>query len=258
MKAIEVFNLHFSYDKTPTQWLLNGINFTVSPGECVAMIGRNGAGKSTLVKLICNQLQAQSGLVKINGRRSDKLTAAERAVMLSVVQQGIYSDFPFKVREVAAMSRVMRHGWLGRLTEEDNSAVEQALAACGLSGFEERIFSELSGGERQLVMLAGVLAQDSGILLLDEPTSAMDLGRSVEVMKLLNCWCRERNYAMLIISHNLELMARYVDRMVALKNGNIISDGPPRQVITPELIYDLYGFTPKIMSGDCGEVLLSY
>ena len=141
MKAIEVFNLHFSYDKTPTQWLLNGINFTVSPGECVAMIGRNGAGKSTLVKLICNQLQAQSGLVKINGRRSDKLTAAERAVMLSVVQQGIYSDFPFKVREVAAMSRVMRHGWLGRLTEEDNSAVEQALAACGLSGFEERIFS---------------------------------------------------------------------------------------------------------------------
>ena len=132
------------------------------------------------------------------------------------------------------------------------------MAACGLSGFEERIFSELSGGERQLVMLAGVLAQDSGILLLDEPTSAMDLGRSVEVMKLLNCWCRERNYAMLIISHNLELMARYVDRMVALKNGNIISDGPPRQVITPELIYDLYGFTPKIMSGDCGEVLLSY
>ncbi|MCE7081299.1 heme ABC transporter ATP-binding protein [Streptomyces sp. ST2-7A] len=209
----------------------------VVAGEVLVLIGPNGAGKSTLLSVLAADTLPDAGEVLLDGRPVTGWRPRELALRRSVLPQAAALSFPFPVVEVVRMGRAPRAGTPAE--ERDDAVVAAAMAAAEVSAFAGRSFAELSGGERARVALARVLAQRAPLMLLDEPTAALDLRHQELVLRL----CRQRaaaGEAVVVVLHDLALAAAYADRVVVLHDGRIAADGPPAEVLTEELIGRVY------------------
>ncbi|MFL9653315.1 heme ABC transporter ATP-binding protein [Streptomyces sp. PB17] len=217
--------------------VLDGVDVDVRAGEVLALVGPNGAGKSTLLGALAADVPAAGGVVRVHGRPVADWSAHELALRRAVLPQSASLSFPFAVAEVVRMGRAP---WTGGDREaEDDAAVAEAMARTEVAGFAERPFSALSGGERARVALARVLAQRAPLLLLDEPTAALDLRHQELVLRL----CRERaraGDAVVVVLHDLALAAAYADRVAVLRAGRIAAGGPPAEVFAEGLLSEVY------------------
>ncbi|MET8423461.1 heme ABC transporter ATP-binding protein [Nocardia sp. NPDC004860] len=217
--------------------VLEGIDFPVIAGQIVALVGPNGAGKSTLLAALAGELELSGGSVELDGHALTHWSHLDMARRRAVLPQSHTVGFPFRAREVVAMGR---SPWARTDRQDhDDEAIAAAMAATDVERFAERPFPALSGGERARVALARVLAQDTATLLLDEPTAALDLGHQEQVLRL----ARERataGVAVVVVLHDLGVAAAYADRVAVLEAGRIAADGPPRQILTPELLSRVY------------------
>ncbi|MYV57694.1 heme ABC transporter ATP-binding protein [Streptomyces sp. SID3212] len=217
--------------------VLTGIDLTSRAGEVLALVGPNGAGKSTLLAALAADLAPAAGEVRIHGRDARAWSAPELALRRSVLPQTAVLAFPFTVEEVVRMGRAP---WSGTArADEDDAVVAEAMAATEVTPFAGRVVSTLSGGERARVALARVLAQRTPLLLLDEPTAALDLRHQELVLRV----CRARataGDAVVIVLHDLGLAAAYADRAAVLHDGRMAAEGPPDQVFEETLLTHVY------------------
>ncbi|MYU21399.1 heme ABC transporter ATP-binding protein [Streptomyces sp. SID8352] len=225
--------------------VLDGVGVAVRAGEVLALVGPNGAGKSTLLGALSADVPAAGGVVRVHGRPVDDWSAPELALRRAVLPQSASLSFPFPVEEVVRMGRAP---WAGTDREdEDDAVVADAMARTEVSGFAGRPFSALSGGERARVALARVLAQRAPLLLLDEPTAALDLRHQELVLRL----CRERAHAgdaVVVVLHDLGLAAAYAHRVAILCAGRVRAEGPPAGVFSDELLSEVYDQPVEVLA----------
>ncbi|MGA5124328.1 heme ABC transporter ATP-binding protein [Streptomyces pseudogriseolus] len=216
--------------------VLTDVDVRVRAGEVLALVGPNGAGKSTLLSVLAADLPPAAGSVRIHGRDAAEWSAPELALRRAVLPQSATLSFPFTVADVVRMGRAP---WTGARPEEDEAAVAEAMAATEVTAFAGRPFSALSGGERARAALARVLAQHAPLLMLDEPTAALDLRHQELVLRL----CRERaraGDAVVVVLHDLGLAAAYAHRVAVLGSGRVEAEGPPEDVFTESLLTRVY------------------
>lgn len=217
--------------------IVRDVSLHVAHGELVGLLGPNGSGKSTLLRMIYRTLKPASGSVCVNGRDVWRSSARDNARAMAVLAQENPSEFELRVRDVVLMGRTPHQSPFARDSEEDFRLVAQALQRVDAQALSERIFSTLSGGEKQRVLMARALAQQAPLLILDEPTNHLDVRHQFELMNLI----RSLGLTALAALHELPLAAHYCDRLYLLKEGALVAQGTPTQVLTPETIADVYG-----------------
>jgi len=226
--------------------VLHDVSLAVHAGECVALVGPNGAGKSTAVAAAVGDLAASEGSVHLSGRDRTSLSAREQARLRAVMTQQTTVAFGFTVREVVAMGR---EPWRSLPeSERDDDAVLDALREADIEYLADRPCQSLSGGEQARVALARTLAQETPIVIWDEPTSALDLRHQMDALRCLRARV-DHGTAALIVVHDLTLAALVADRIAVLRDGNVVADGPPAQVLTPALIHEVYRVPVSVMTG---------
>lgn len=221
--------------------VLQGVDLTLAPGQMMALIGRNGSGKSTLLRCLAGALAPLAGEIVLQGALLTRVERRTRARILAVVPQELRVPFPFSVREVVELGRAPYAGFLALPSPEDRLAVESALHATSLIELAERPFQQLSGGEHQRVALAMALAQQPRVLLLDEPTTHLDIAHQMDFLALVRCLCAEQGLAVLAAIHDINLTALYFDRLAVLADGALLVSGAPWDVITEELVARAFG-----------------
>jgi iron complex transport system ATP-binding protein len=227
--------------------ILRDINLHVRPGEVLAIVGPNGVGKSTLIKTAAGTLKPRKGAVRIGGEDLADLRAAERARRVSVVGQALNLPPAFSALDVVMMGRTPYLGWFEREGERDREIALQAMERTETAALAQRPISELSGGERQRVLIARALAQNAPIMLMDEPTAHLDLRHQDAQLKLVRRLVEEDGLAVLIALHDLNLVARFADRVALLSTGTIHVEGFPEQVLTPDHLAAVYGIEIHVM-----------
>ena len=237
MKRLEAAHVDFAYAAQP---ILRDVSLTVAAGEMAALVGPNGAGKSTLLKILSGYLRPQRGAVACNERPLADWAPAELARHLAVAPQSSAFHFPFTVAQYVLLARHPHRGWSPFDREPDQAAARAALAAMDIENLAERNVLELSSGERQRAVVAAALAQEPETLLLDEPTSSMDLRHQTALLTALGRRNREHGLTVLLVTHDLNLAARYCPRVILLARGGIVADGPPAEVLQPALLRDVY------------------
>lgn len=235
---IEANNLKFGY--TPDNLFLKDLSLGVQSADFLGLIGPNGSGKTTILKLLSGFFKPFSGKVFVKGQEIVHLNARARARIMAVVPQFVMSPMPYTVRQVVEMGRTSRLPLFSPLSNEDHEKVEKAISDMDLDALKFHRFNELSGGERQRTIIAAALAQEPELLLLDEPTAALDLGHKIKLMRILKK-LQSDGIAVMVISHDIELMARYCERLVLLHQGIVIAGGRASEVIRPDLIKQAYG-----------------
>lgn len=217
--------------------ILHGVGLAVEPGQVVALLGPNGAGKSTLLAAACGDVPTASGEVRLSGRPLGAWSTVELARRRAVLLQRVNVSFPFTALQVVTMGRAP---WAGTSAQDaDDQAVAEAMAACDVEHLAERQFTTLSGGERARVALARVLAQGTDLLMLDEPTAALDLHHQELVL------ARARRHAqggggVVVVLHDLTLAAAWADRVIVLDRGRVAAAGAPRDVLTAGTLSQVY------------------
>lgn len=220
--------------------ILTDVSVDVAPGTFTGLLGANGAGKTTLLRLMLGLLNPTHGTVMLGGRPIAGMTRRTLASQIAYVPQAHVAAFPFTVAEVVAMGRTPAIGWNARPTETDRKKVADALSRTGMTGFADRSYAALSGGERQAVLIARALAQGARILLLDEPTASLDVGQTFRVMQMLAALARE-GYAILMSVHQPELALNWCNRALILQAGQILAQGAPSETLTAEKLTAVYG-----------------
>jgi iron complex transport system ATP-binding protein len=231
----------------PDRPVLGDISLTVEPGQVFAIVGPNGVGKSTLIKAASGILPLHAGAIWVRGRSITALSASERARQVAVVPQATNVPPAFTARQVVAMGRTAYLGWLEREGVSDREQTAAALERTGTAELAERPMGELSGGERQRVLIARALAQATAVMLLDEPTAHLDLRHQDRVLKLIRDLAHEEGLAVLIALHDLNLVARFADRVALLSSGAVRKQGLPREVLTPTDLAAAYGIEIHVM-----------
>lgn len=221
--------------------ILRDISFSVEPGEIVAVVGPNGVGKSTLIKAVSGVLQLSSGSIEIRRSALERMSTAERARLVSVVPQAASLPGGYAVRDIVLMGRTPYLGWLERESTQDFKIVDRAMRQTEIEELADRLVGELSGGEQQRVLIARALAQDSPVMLLDEPTAHLDLRHQDRLLGLIRRLARDRDLGVLAALHDLNLVARLADRVLLLSGGTIKKRGRPAEVLTPEELEAVYG-----------------
>ncbi|WP_049564397.1 ABC transporter ATP-binding protein [Nonomuraea sp. SBT364] len=232
--------------------IVQGADLEVGEGELVGLIGPNGCGKSTLLRSVYRALRPTTGLIAVDGDELVRLPSREAARRVAVVPQETPDDLDFTVAEVVHMGRTPHKRALDRTTRDDERICADALTRTGMAHAADRRYAVLSGGEKQRVLIARALAQRSGLLLLDEPTSHLDIRHQLEVLHLV----RELEVSTLAVLHDLNQAATYCDRLYVMSAGRIIAGGPPADVLTAELIGEVFGVraAPVRLNGSLGFV----
>lgn len=220
--------------------ILQNIDFTLSTGDFIGIVGPNGAGKTTLLRLISGVIHPDEGEILIEGKNTKTLNYRKLASKVAVVPQNTFINFPFTVFEIVLMGRTP---YLGRFEQEKKEDLEKAKECMNLTGIwhlRERKVTEISGGELQRAVIAQALAQDTPLLLLDEPTAHLDVNHELEVISLISRLNKEKGKAVILVSHDLNLAARYCERLILLKEGKIFAQGKVEKVLTAENIRSVY------------------
>lgn len=247
---IHVNDLSFGY--RANKLILENISFLIEPGDCLAILGNNGAGKSTLLKCMNHILTPHSGSVMLNGENLLTMSNLETARRMSFVAQksGISA---MTVYDTVLLGRkpYMKFG----ATQKDYEIVEHVLKKLGLTAMADRYITEMSGGEQQKVMLARALAQEPKMMLLDEPTSNLDLHNQYEVMKIVSNVCLEQSIAAIVVIHDLNLALRYCNKFIFLKDKHIYAIGG-NEILTEETISDVYEIPVKILEFNNQKIVM--
>ena len=254
--AIQIENLVLALNGTP---ILCDISFSVEKGEYVSIIGPNGAGKTSLLRCLLG-MYPHSGTARIDGKESTAYESRELAKMISYVPQTHDIEFPLTVYDFVMMGRYPYLKPLSGESREDIEAVEQALEVTETGAFRKRTLRTLSGGERQKVYIAAALAQETPIILLDEPGTFLDYRHQTDVMKLLKRINIECNTTILAVNHDLNSAAHWSDRLIGLKDGQVFCSGTPNEILQPEQLASLFD-TPflrkETLVPDTGKIYLS-
>ena len=221
------------------------VSVSVVPGRLLAVAGPNGAGKTTLLRLLAGSLRPKGGDVRLDERLLDEFGDRERARALAVVPQSESSPYPVTVREMVGMGRYAHLGSWESATSRDRAVVESALERCALVPFAGRQLDRLSGGERQRARIARALAQEAPVLLLDEPAAGLDLRYRMELFHLLR-ELRDDGLAVLVITHDLNLAARFADRLLLLDRGRVRASGAPAAVLSREMLEEVYEWPLRV------------
>jgi iron complex transport system ATP-binding protein len=237
-RSLSVDRVTFGYDGWP---VLEDVSLEVTENERVAVVGANGAGKTTLLKLMANLLRPRAGAIRLAGQDVGRVPRPALAKQLGMVPQDLALPFSLTVRDLVECGRTAYLTWFSGLTATDRHAVDAALASTGTTALSHRSLGELSGGERQRAVIAMVLAQEPGILLLDEPTQHLDLTRQGEVLELIVALGRERRMSVVATMHDLNLAAQYFDRLIVLAGRGVAADGPPSRVMRADVLEAAYG-----------------
>ena len=219
---------------------LRDVSFQIQPGEILGVIGPNGAGKTSLVRAISGVLPLAAGQISMDGRDLGRLSEMERARQLAVVPQARNLPGAFTVWEMVLLGRTPHLGWLGSLSPQDEEITRQAMRRTDTLALAERRLGELSGGEQQRVLMARALAQTAPILLMDEPTTHLDLQYQVALMDLARSLAEQEKLAILVCLHDLNLVARYARRVALLVEGRLQAIGTPEEVLTAERLSQVY------------------
>jgi iron complex transport system ATP-binding protein len=226
---------------SPEAPVVDSVSLEVMKGEVLGLLGPNGSGKTTLIRLLAGVLPAATGVVTLSDRPIGSYSRRAIARRLAVVPQETHSTFDYSVLDIALMGRYPHLGPFEMEGEEDVRIAREALAATGTADFESRSFATLSGGEKQRVAIASALAQSPDVLLLDEPTSSLDLAYQCQIAALLTTLNRERGTTLIVSTHDLNLAAAVCDRVVLLARGTIAAEGAVADVLTPSNIRAVYG-----------------
>ena len=235
-EVIRVEDLDFTIE---TSKILSQVSLSVSKNEFVGLIGPNGSGKSTILKNIYRQYSPSSGAVYLNGKDIYRMKSKEVAQQMAVVAQENQPDFDFSVREMVMMGRYSRKKMFEQDDERDLEITEKALSMVGMQGTEERSFLSLSGGEK----LAMAFAQESSLIILDEPTNHLDIGYQLYIMEIMRQF---EDKTIFTSVHDMNLAARYCDRVILLQKGKIIANGTPEEVLTVERIRSVFHVNTEI------------
>lgn len=227
--------------------IINGLSLNLSKPEIVTIIGPNGSGKSTLLKALSRLLEPTKGTVYLNCKDINKMSTEEVAKTISVMAQSAQAPPGITVEELIRYGRMPYQGFFEGLGKKDLEAVEKAIAFTELEKFRDRPIMALSGGERQRCWLAMALAQEPEILLLDEPTTYLDVHHQLELMELVVKLHKEKAITIIMVLHDLNHAARYSERLIALKKGKIMADGPTEKVFTEATIQQLYNVEAVIL-----------
>lgn len=234
---VEAIGIGYSYDMRPA---LAGVSAVMESGLLTGIIGPNGSGKSTLLRILGSVARPETGKVLYGGADISSMPPMHRARMVGAVLQDSGAQFGFTVREVVEMGRFPHRGLLGRTDAGDRRAVLEAMGKAGVLQFENRPITALSSGERQRVLIARALAQTPSVLLLDEPTSHLDISYQLEIMEMLRSLAKS-GVTIAIVMHDLNLAGLYCERLIAMKQGSVVASGTADEVLTPENILEIYG-----------------
>lgn len=242
---LHTHNLSLSYDAQAV--IVHELSLRIAPGTITALVGPNGCGKSTLLRGLSRLLKPAGGHVYLDGRDIHALKAKDLARQLGILPQSPVAPEGLTVHELVAQGRYPHQSWFQQWSREDERIVQDALATTNLTMFADRPVDTLSGGQRQRAWIAMALAQQTDVLLLDEPTTYLDLAYQMDVLDLLD----ELNAAgrtIVMVLHDLNQAARYADTMVALRGGQIVAQGAPERVMTPEIIWQVFGLRAEVMA----------
>ena len=248
---IEARDIHFAYRG---RRVLTGATLSLAPGELVCLLGANGAGKSTLLKILLGLLKPAAGKVSLGGTPIAGMDRRKLAQCLAYVPQVHAAPFPYTVREVALMGRLPVTGMFRAAHAADHQAVQRALDHLAIGPLADRPYTEVSGGERQLALIARALAQDARLLVMDEPLAGLDYGHQVRLLARLESLAEE-GYGVLMTTHDPDQPLHGCQRVAMLIDGCIASVGTPADVLTPEAIYQLYGIRVDLLRAADGNGL---
>ncbi|WP_332898061.1 ABC transporter ATP-binding protein [Haladaptatus sp. CMSO5] len=212
----------------------------IPAGEVTALVGPNGSGKSTLLKGMAKQLSLDRGHILIDGADVHSLGSKELAKKLGLLSQEHESPGSLTVEDLVYHGRYPHRGFFETVTETDHEAVERAIDLAGVTEIRDEELGSLSGGQKQLAWIAMVLAQDTDVLLLDEPTTYLDLHHQLRVMEVIRTLKAERDVTIAVVLHDIGMAARFADNLIAMKDGALYDWGPPREVVTNELLADVF------------------
>lgn len=245
MSSIYFQNVSFSYNGA--RKVLNNINLSIDSNEMVGLLGPNGSGKTTLLKLASGILHPDKGTILLDNSDIRHINKRKIARKTAVVPQYFYMPFAFTVSETVVLGRTPFIRFLSGEKENDRQIVKQAMELTGISNLKDRIFNELSGGERQKAILALAMAQQPKLLLLDEPTAHLDINHQIELLQLIHKLNREQGITVISVMHDLNLASLYFDRLILLKDGSIYADGSPANILTEKIINDVFSTTVHLM-----------
>lgn len=241
---LNIENLSLAYGGVP---VLSDFSLQLQPGEVLGLIGPNGAGKSSLIRALSGVLAPRSGRISFNGQNLLAMPEAPRARLVSVVPQSTQLPPAFTVYECVALGRTPHLNWLGSLRVEDKAKIEWAMQVTESVALKNRRAGELSGGEQQRVLLARALAQDCPVLLLDEPTAHLDLHHQVAILNVVRSLASERELAVLVALHDLNLASLFARRLALLVDGRLQAEGAPQDVLTQQVLQRAYSVSTRIL-----------
>jgi iron complex transport system ATP-binding protein len=221
-------------------------------GAVTALVGPNGSGKSTLLRVLADQMAPEDGTVLVDGEEAHTLDKKEFARKVGLLSQRRRPPGGMTVEELVVHGRYPHRGFFESLTDDDREAVERALDLAGIDRLRDRELGSLSGGQRQLARIAMVLAQDTDVLLLDEPTTFLDLRHRLEVMSVVEALRDEGETTVVVVLHDINQAVRHSDRVVALKDGAVRARGPPEEVVTEETLEDVFGVEATVEESGSG------
>ena len=242
--SIEVKNLSFSYGEHE---VLHDVSFSVAAGEYLSILGPNGVGKSTLFRCVLGLLRDYTGSVTVEGRDAKSLSIREAARLIAYIPQSSHPAFNYSVRDIVLMGTTSGLGTFATPKKEDVRRVDEALEKIGRPRLAERCGRRTCGGERQLALIARALVQRAPVLMLDEPTASLDFGNQLLVLNCARELARE-GYTVIQTTHNPEHSYMFSDRILALRGGRVLTEGGPKEVLTPELMRELYGVEVEVSS----------
>lgn len=237
-------SLTLGYDQHP---VVRDLDLEIPPGRITAIIGANGCGKSTLLRALARLLRPRTGDVVLDGRALHRIPTREIARMLGLLPQSPIAPEGIAVADLVGRGRHPHRGALSRWSTQDDEAVAQALAATDTADLADRCVDELSGGQRQRVWIAMALAQQTDVLLLDEPTTFLDVAHQVEVLDLLTDLNHDRGTTVVMVLHDMNMAARYADHVIALRRGAVVAAGAPARIMTADLIREVFDIESLIV-----------
>lgn len=243
MGSLKTNELTLSYGKEP---IISDLNLAIPERKITVFIGSNGSGKSTILRSLARLLKPERGSVLLDGNEILKLSTKEVAKKLAILPQSPESPEGLTVYQLVKQGRYPHQNWLKQWSKEDEEAVKHALRATSMEDFQNRPVDALSGGQRQRAWIAMTLAQGTDTILLDEPTTYLDLSHQIDVLDLLFSLNRVEKRTIVMVLHDLNLACRYADHMVAVHNQNVYSQGAPEEIVTTKMVEEVFGLSCDI------------